>query len=135
MKKDDILAFLDKKFAAKAPSKSDKKKKDKKRPKSTASASKQKPEKVDSSLAESKPHASAATLLGALQAEQQEDARVGVPITTDTLYKPLVPAPQDGGENAGVKSLKQFHLKAPEAYRDVVQDKIFSIGQNSVQAK
>ena len=49
--------------------------------------------------------------------EKAENPQPTVPITVGSLYSELVPQQQKSGQdNPGVKSLKQFHLKKPEAY-------------------
>ena len=47
------------------------------------------------------------------------------------MYKELVPTKSAG--DAGVNALKKFHLKTPGAYEEQVNDRIFSISQNSIQ--
>ena len=110
MKKDDILDFLDKKFA-KVAKKSDAKK-DKKKRKNTAEHAKPSETQTKKVSKDVK-----GGLVEALMNEQEENERAGVPITTTTIYSELVPAGSAVAvDNAGVKALKQFHLKTPELY-------------------
>ena len=100
MKKDDILDFLDAKFA-KVSKKKDKDKK-KKRKKVAEPASVAKPVKATATA-----EVVDSGLVASLANEQAESAKVGVPITSTSLYTELVPTPSSlTTENAGVKALK-----------------------------
>jgi len=115
-KKDDILDFLDAKFAkfGKSDKKSKKIKKDKKEQPTT-------------------------TLLKELQAQK---LTTGPKVTQESLYSELVTDQElskmklaHGSDSLGVKQLKDFHLKEPNSYEKDLKDKIFFIGQNSIQGK
>lgn len=49
---------------------------------------------------------------------QEQELKQGAAITSTTVYSELVPEAntKKNVDNAGVKALKQFHLKTPDAY-------------------
>jgi len=119
--KDDILAFLDSKFAnldSKRESKK-KKKKTKKHQNDPEPIIKQ-PEKtpiVDAIANSSNVPLTSETVYAALATDAELNQKIG-------QTKPV--------DNLGVKAMKEFHLKEPACYDKDLKDKIFFIAQNAL---
>lgn len=117
-------------------------KKEKKRAKKSKKEAKTETKIEETKLEQPKKKETTGELQAAIHEESLQNPRPGTQITTNTLYKELVPAKgssstngiKNNNDNIGIKALKSFHLKTEGEYETNVVDRIFSIGQNNVQA-
>ena len=64
-----------------------------------------------------------------ISAISEEQKKPNPGITNETMYEQLVPVKSTtAADNPGIKALKTFHLKTPNAYESQVTDRIFTIG-------